>query len=153
MASTDFGFKTVDEQDKARRVRGVFDAVAGKYDVMNDLMSLGLHRAWKAFTLAQSGVREGSRVLDIAGGTGDMALEFARRAGSTGEVWLTDINRPMLEAGRDRLLDRGASARVLDLIFHLPHSTLDRRNRPKLRDAPRDQMGRPMRSMAATSRM
>ena len=103
---THFGYQEVPEAEKARRVDGVFTSVAGKYDLMNDLMSVGMHRAWKAFTLAQSGVREGSRVLDIAGGTGDMALEFARRAGSTGEVWLTDINRPMLEAGRDRLLDR-----------------------------------------------
>ena len=81
---THFGYQEVPEAEKARRVDGVFTSVAGKYDLMNDLMSVGMHRAWKAFTLAQSGVREGSRVLDIAGGTGDMALEFARRAGSTG---------------------------------------------------------------------
>jgi len=104
---THFGYQTVGEEEKARRVDSVFSSVAGKYDLMNDLMSAGMHRAWKAFAISQSGVREGSRVLDIAGGTGDMALAFARRAGSTGEVWLTDINRAMLEAGRNRLLDHG----------------------------------------------
>jgi demethylmenaquinone methyltransferase/2-methoxy-6-polyprenyl-1,4-benzoquinol methylase len=107
MSSTHFGFETVDERDKARRVRGVFDSVASRYDVMNDLMSGGLHRAWKAYTLMVSGVREGSRVLDIAGGTGDLALAFARKVGATGQVVHTDINEAMLRTGRDRLLDAG----------------------------------------------
>lgn len=105
--STHFGYENVDEEEKARRVDGVFSSVAGKYDLMNDLMSAGMHRAWKSFALSQSGVRAGARVLDIAGGTGDMALEFAKIAGPGGEVWLTDINRPMLEGGRDRMLDQG----------------------------------------------
>jgi demethylmenaquinone methyltransferase/2-methoxy-6-polyprenyl-1,4-benzoquinol methylase len=106
-ADTDFGFQRVAEGEKARRVAGVFGSVAPRYDLMNDLMSLGLHRAWKAFAVAMSGVREGDRVLDVAGGSGDLARALARRAGPTGEVWLTDISRPMLEAGRDRLLDDG----------------------------------------------
>ncbi|MBI4290203.1 MAG: bifunctional demethylmenaquinone methyltransferase/2-methoxy-6-polyprenyl-1,4-benzoquinol methylase UbiE [Betaproteobacteria bacterium] len=105
--NTHFGFQTVAEEEKAKKVAGVFSSVAEKYDLMNDLMSGGMHRLWKAFTIAQSGVREGSRVLDIAGGSGDLAREFARRAGSSGEVWLTDINRSMLEVGRDRLFDHG----------------------------------------------
>jgi demethylmenaquinone methyltransferase / 2-methoxy-6-polyprenyl-1,4-benzoquinol methylase len=104
---TDFGFQSVPEEEKAKKVAGVFSSVAGKYDLMNDLMSGGLHRLWKAFTVARSGVREGSRVLDIAGGSGDLARELARRAGTSGEVWLTDINRSMLEVGRDRLFDDG----------------------------------------------
>jgi demethylmenaquinone methyltransferase/2-methoxy-6-polyprenyl-1,4-benzoquinol methylase len=107
MASTDFGFKTVDEQDKARRVRGVFDAVAGNYDVMNDLMSLGLHRAWKAYTLLVADVKPGQRVLDIAGGTGDMALAFADKVGASGQVVHTDINLAMLKQGRERLINQG----------------------------------------------
>ena len=107
MSETNFGFKKVDEAGKARRVAGVFNSVAHKYDLMNDLMSGGLHRLWKAFAVAQSGVREGHRVLDIAAGSGDLARAFARRAGASGQVWLTDINRAMLEVGRDRLLDRG----------------------------------------------
>ncbi len=107
MSSTHFGFESVDEQDKARRVRRVFDSVAPRYDVMNDLMSLGLHRAWKAYTLFVSNVRVGDRVLDIAGGTGDLALAFARKVGSTGMVVHTDINEAMLRTGRDRLLDAG----------------------------------------------
>ena len=105
--TTHFGFQTVEERDKASRVRGVFDSVANRYDVMNDLMSAGLHRLWKTFAIAQSGVREGSRVLDIAGGTGDLSLAFAKRVGKTGQVWLTDINNAMLTRGRDRLTDRG----------------------------------------------
>jgi len=104
---TDFGFQRVGEGDKARRVAHLFESVAPRYDLMNDLMSLGLHRAWKAFAVALSGVREGDRVLDVAGGSGDLALALARRVGPTGEVWLTDVNRAMLAAGRDRLLDDG----------------------------------------------
>jgi demethylmenaquinone methyltransferase/2-methoxy-6-polyprenyl-1,4-benzoquinol methylase len=107
VSKTHFGYREVDEAEKAAHVGGVFSSVAAKYDLMNDLMSGGLHRLWNAFTVAQAGVREGERVLDIAGGSGDLAREFARRAGASGEVWLTDVNRAMLELGRDRLLDRG----------------------------------------------
>jgi len=107
MSSTHFGFEPVDERDKARRVRGVFDSVAPRYDLMNDLMSLGLHRAWKAFTVMVANPQPGQRVLDIAGGTGDLALAFARKVGATGRVVHTDINEAMLRAGRDRLLDAG----------------------------------------------
>ena len=107
MSQTHFGFESVGEQEKSRRVAGVFSSVAGKYDLMNDLMSGGVHRLWKAFAIARSGVRAGQRVLDVAGGSGDLASEFARRAGPSGEVWLTDINGDMLSAGRDRLLDKG----------------------------------------------
>jgi demethylmenaquinone methyltransferase/2-methoxy-6-polyprenyl-1,4-benzoquinol methylase len=107
MATTDFGFKTVDEQEKARRVRGVFDSVASKYDVMNDLMSMGLHRAWKAYTVMVANLQPGDQVLDIAGGTGDMAQAFAAKVGSTGTVVHTDINLAMLRQGRDRLTDEG----------------------------------------------
>ena len=104
---THFGFEQVAETDKARRVAGVFDSVAGRYDLMNDLMSGGLHRLWKVFTIDRSGVREGSRVLDVAGGTGDLSLAFAKRTGKSGQVWLTDINNAMLTHGRDRLADKG----------------------------------------------
>jgi demethylmenaquinone methyltransferase/2-methoxy-6-polyprenyl-1,4-benzoquinol methylase len=110
---THFGYQQVPEDDKARKVAGVFESVAPKYDLMNDLMSLGLHRAWKAFTVAVSGVRAGDRVLDVAGGSGDLARAFARRVGPTGEVWLTDINGAMLGVGRDRLLDAGLTAPIL----------------------------------------
>ena len=107
MSTTHFGFQSVDEQEKARRVRGVFDSVASKYDVMNDLMSAGLHRAWKAYTVMVANLREGQRVLDIAGGTGDLALAFSKKVGTTGQVVHTDINEAMLRTGRDRLLDAG----------------------------------------------
>lgn len=107
MSQTHFGFQQVDEREKASKVAGVFHSVASKYDVMNDLMSGGLHRIWKMFTIAQAAVRPGYKVLDIAGGTGDLAKAFARQAGPTGEVWLTDINESMLRVGRDRLLDAG----------------------------------------------
>ena len=105
--TTDFGFQEVPEDEKAKRVGGVFTSVARSYDVMNDLMSLGLHRVWKRFTIDQSGVRPGDRVLDVAGGTGDLAREFSRRVGATGTVVLTDINGAMLGVGRDRLIDQG----------------------------------------------
>jgi demethylmenaquinone methyltransferase/2-methoxy-6-polyprenyl-1,4-benzoquinol methylase len=105
--TTDFGFQEVPEEEKARRVAGVFDSVARRYDVMNDLMSLGLHRVWKRFTIERSGVRRGDRVLDVAGGTGDLARQFASRVGDTGMVVLTDINNAMLGIGRNRLLDEG----------------------------------------------
>ena len=107
MSSTHFGFKTVDEADKARHVRSVFDSVAPKYDVMNDLMSAGLHRAWKAYTVMVANLQEGDRALDIAGGTGDLALAFSRKVGRTGQVVHTDINQAMLSTGRNRLLDAG----------------------------------------------
>ena len=104
---THFGFEQVAEAEKARRVANVFDSVAQRYDLMNDLMSAGMHRLWKSFTIARSGVREGSRVLDVAGGTGDLSLAFARKVGKSGQVWLTDINKSMLINGRDRLCDNG----------------------------------------------
>ncbi|RQO76338.1 bifunctional demethylmenaquinone methyltransferase/2-methoxy-6-polyprenyl-1,4-benzoquinol methylase UbiE [Aquitalea sp. FJL05] len=104
---THFGFKTVAESEKAGKVADVFHSVAKKYDVMNDLMSGGLHRVWKHFTLTTSGVKPGDKVLDIAGGTGDLARGWSKRVGKKGEVWLTDINSSMLTVGRDRLLDEG----------------------------------------------
>jgi demethylmenaquinone methyltransferase/2-methoxy-6-polyprenyl-1,4-benzoquinol methylase len=106
-SKTHFGFEQVAEAEKARRVAQVFDSVAHRYDIMNDLMSGGMHRLWKSFTIARSGVREGSRVLDVAGGTGDLSLAFARKVGKAGQVWLTDINNAMLTHGRDRLCDKG----------------------------------------------
>ena len=130
MTDTHFGYQTVREQDKAAKVREVFSSVAQKYDVMNDLMSLGLHRAWKAFAIAQSGVRPGQRVLDVAGGTGDLARAFARRvapddnggnSGNSGQVWLSDINGAMLGVGRDRLLDEGLDVPAVQCnAEHLP---------------------------------
>ena len=111
--TTDFGFQKVPEGEKARRVAGVFDSVATRYDVMNDLMSAGLHRLWKRFMVEASGVRPGDCVLDVAGGTGDVARLFARRVGATGSVVLTDVNASMLAIGRDRLLDAGVIAPVL----------------------------------------
>ena len=105
--TTDFGFERVPPEEKARRVRGVFESVASKYDLMNDLMSAGLHRAWKRFAVETSGVRRGGAVLDVAGGTADLARLFAERVGPSGRVILTDINAAMLIAGRDRMLDEG----------------------------------------------
>ena len=107
MTQTHFGFKKVNEEDKARRVRGVFDSVASKYDIMNDLMSMGMHRAWKAYAVMVAHVQAGDAVLDIAGGTGDMAQAFAKQVGPKGTVVHTDINLAMLRQGRDRLLDEG----------------------------------------------
>jgi demethylmenaquinone methyltransferase/2-methoxy-6-polyprenyl-1,4-benzoquinol methylase len=106
-AGTHFGYEKVTEDTKAARVREVFDRVAGKYDLMNDLMSAGLHRVWKAFAVTLSGVRAGERVLDVAAGSGDLSRAFAKRVGPAGQVWATDINGNMLAAGRDRLLDVG----------------------------------------------
>ncbi len=107
MASTHFGFKTVDEQEKARHVKSVFDSVAPNYDIMNDLMSGGLHRLWKRYTIAVANPQPGQAVLDIAGGTGDLSSAFARRVGPIGQVVHTDINEAMLREGRDRLLNEG----------------------------------------------
>jgi demethylmenaquinone methyltransferase / 2-methoxy-6-polyprenyl-1,4-benzoquinol methylase len=107
MERTHFGYEQVSPEEKSRRVRGVFDSVTGKYDLMNDLMSFGLHRGWKRFAVEVSGVRAGARVLDLAGGTGDLARLFARRVGAAGTVVHTDINGAMLAAGRDKLLDGG----------------------------------------------
>ena len=109
MNTTHFGFDSVDEADKAQRVRGVFDSVATRYDLMNDLMSMGLHRAWKAYTVMVANVSEGSRVLDIAAGTGDLAVAFAKKVGASGQVVHTDINEAMLRTGRDRLLNAGVA--------------------------------------------
>lgn len=106
-STTHFGFQTVREAEKASRVAEVFHSVATKYDVMNDLMSGGLHRIWKHFTVGRADVRPGMKVLDIAGGTGDIAKALAKKAGPSGEVWLTDINSSMLGVGRDRMLDNG----------------------------------------------
>jgi demethylmenaquinone methyltransferase/2-methoxy-6-polyprenyl-1,4-benzoquinol methylase len=105
--TTHFGFQTVAEEEKAKKVAGVFTSVASKYDVMNDLMSAGLHRVWKRFAVSVSGVRAGDRVLDVAGGSADMSRLFLKKVGSGGQVVLTDINNAMLRVGRDRLLDEG----------------------------------------------
>jgi demethylmenaquinone methyltransferase/2-methoxy-6-polyprenyl-1,4-benzoquinol methylase len=105
--TTHFGYETVAEEDKAKRVAEVFTSVASKYDIMNDLMSAGLHRVWKNFTIQISGVRAGERVLDVAGGSADLSRKFAKRVGNTGQVWLTDINNAMLRVGRDRMIDDG----------------------------------------------
>ncbi len=107
MSKTHFGYESVDEQEKASRVRGVFDSVASKYDVMNDLMSVGMHRAWKAYTVMVANLKPGDKALDIAGGTGDLAMAFAKKVGPTGQVVHTDINEAMLRTGRDRLTNLG----------------------------------------------
>ena len=121
MSSTHFGFQSVDEHDKASRVRGVFDSVAPKYDVMNDLMSMGLHRAWKAYTVLVANVKPGQKVLDIAGGTGDLAMAFAPKVGANGQVFHTDINEAMLREGRNRLMDAGVNLPTLVCdAEHLP---------------------------------
>ena len=106
----DFGYEQVPPAEKAARVRSVFDRVARRYDLMNDLMSLGLHRVWKAIAIAIARPRPGERMLDVAAGSGDLALALSKRVSPSGEVWLTDLNRRMLERGRDRLLDAGALA-------------------------------------------
>ena len=110
--TTHFGYRTVDSNDKAGLVRDVFDSVADRYDVMNDLMSGGIHRLWKRFTIGEAGVRSGDRVLDIAGGTGDLAAAFAKQCGPDGQVVLADINHAMLRVGRDRLFDRGIAGNL-----------------------------------------
>ena len=110
MSQTHFGYQSVDENEKAARVRGVFDSVAQNYDVMNDALSAGMHRLWKRYTVAVSGAKEGDRVLDIAGGTGDLTRLFARKVGQRGQVIHTDINEAMLRVGRDRMLNEGVLA-------------------------------------------
>ncbi|HUY83037.1 MAG TPA: class I SAM-dependent methyltransferase, partial [Steroidobacteraceae bacterium] len=110
--TTDFGFETVDWAEKSRRVRSVFESVAGRYDLMNDLMSLGAHRLWKRFALALAGLRPGQSALDVAGGTGDLAIGLARQVGKDGRVVLSDINEAMLLRGRDRVLDHGIAGNV-----------------------------------------
>jgi len=110
--TTDFGFKRVARDAKAGMVRGVFDSVASRYDLMNDLMSGGIHRLWKRFTIELSAARPGQTVLDIAGGTGDLAARFSRLVGPEGKVILADINAAMLEVGRDRLIDKGAAGNI-----------------------------------------
>lgn len=112
MKTVDFGYQQVSPAQKNARVRSVFDSVAGNYDLMNDLMSGGLHRLWKRFALAQTGLRPGQRALDVASGTGDLGAGLARQVGRDGRAVLTDINREMLERGRDRLIDRGFAARA-----------------------------------------
>ncbi len=119
--TTDFGFQKVTEGEKAKKVAGVFSSVANRYDIMNDLMSAGLHRVWKRFAVEMSGVRKGGRVLDVAGGTGDLSSLFLSRVGAGGEVWLTDINREMLGRGRDRLIDAGRAVPAVQCdAEHLP---------------------------------
>jgi len=110
--ATHFGFEQVPVQEKAARVKAVFDSVATRYDVMNDLMSLGIHRLWKKFAVELAAVRPGQRVLDVAGGTGDLTLRFTQQVGEQGEVILSDINADMLNMGRDRLLDQGMGAKI-----------------------------------------
>ena len=110
--TTHFGFKTVSTDEKASMVRGVFDSVASRYDLMNDLMSAGLHRLWKRFTIDQAALKPGNIVLDLAGGTGDLSREFARKVGKDGHVILADINAAMLQQGRRRLIDAGISGNV-----------------------------------------
>jgi demethylmenaquinone methyltransferase/2-methoxy-6-polyprenyl-1,4-benzoquinol methylase len=110
--TTHFGYKEVPVKEKEQHVAGVFHSVASKYDVMNDLMSMGIHRLWKRFTLQASNIRPGAKVLDIAGGTGDLALKFSRMVGSSGQVVLADINASMLNVGRDRLTDEGAVGNI-----------------------------------------
>ena len=121
MSSTHFGFQAVNAQDKSKHVRRVFDSVASKYDVMNDLMSLGLHRVWKHYTTTVADIRPGYQVLDIAGGTGDLSMAFAKQVGPTGRVVHTDINEAMLRTGRDRLVDHG---------FNLPTLVCDAEKLP-----------------------
>ena len=119
--TTHFGFQTVPEEEKAKHVEGVFTSVAGKYDVMNDLMSAGLHRLWKRYAVSVSGVRRGQRVLDVAGGSADLSRLFLKEVGETGQVVLTDINNAMLRVGRDRLLDEGIATPTAQCdAEHLP---------------------------------
>lgn len=119
--TTDFGFTEVKTEDKKRLVGQVFDSVADKYDLMNDLMSAGIHRIWKQFTIDCSGVRSGHRVLDLASGTGDLALAFARRVGSSGQVVMSDINHAMLTVGRDKTINRGVIGNIAHVLADAQH--------------------------------
>lgn len=110
--TTHFGFKDVNASEKVKLVKGVFDSVADKYDLMNDVMSMGVHRLWKQATIARSGIRPGDTVLDLAGGTGDLTLKFSRKVGPEGKVILGDINESMVRVGRDRLIDEGVDGNV-----------------------------------------
>ena len=110
--TTHFGYEQVDWKEKQRRVAGVFDSVADNYDLMNDAMSLGIHRLWKRFAIERSGARPGQRILDLAGGTGDLAAKLSRIVGPSGEVVIGDINAAMLNVGRERLLDQGVSGNI-----------------------------------------
>jgi len=114
--TVDFGYEKVTPAEKTARVRGVFDSVAGRYDLMNDLMSGGMHRLWKRFALGQTGLRPGQRALDVASGTGDIGAGLARQVGASGLAVLTDINRETLSRGRDRLIDQGLAAQVQFMI-------------------------------------
>ena len=105
--TTHFGYQTVDKNEKESKVAGVFHSVAAQYDIMNDVMSFGIHRLWKRFTIDASGVRPGNKVLDLAGGTGDLTAKFSKLVGKDGKVILADINSSMLNVGRDKLRDRG----------------------------------------------
>ncbi len=109
---THFGYQTVDKNEKQKKVADVFHSVAAKYDLMNDVMSMGIHRLWKRFTIEMSGVRKGQSVLDLAGGTGDLAAKFADKVGTEGRVVLADINESMLNVGRDKLIDKGYGGRI-----------------------------------------
>jgi demethylmenaquinone methyltransferase/2-methoxy-6-polyprenyl-1,4-benzoquinol methylase len=121
MSQTHFGFETVDETEKAKKVAGVFTNVASKYDIMNDLMSVGLHRLWKRFAVGLANVHEGNRVLDVAGGSADLSRLFLKKVGRSGQVVLTDINNAMLRVGRDRLLDEGIATPTAQCdAEHLP---------------------------------
>ena len=121
MAETHFGFETVDEKEKAKKVAGVFTSVASKYDIMNDLMSVGLHRVWKRFAVGLANVHTGQRVLDVAGGSADLSRLFLKAVGPSGQVVLTDINNAMLRVGRDRLLDEGIATPTTQCdAEHLP---------------------------------
>ena len=121
MAETHFGFQTVPEEEKAKKVAGVFTSVASKYDIMNDLMSVGLHRIWKRFAVGLANVHEGNRVLDVAGGSADLSRLFLQKVGRSGQVVLTDINNAMLRVGRDRLLDEGIATPTAQCdAEHLP---------------------------------
>lgn len=111
-STIDFGFSEVPVSEKVKKVKGVFDSVAGNYDIMNDVMSMGIHRVWKRQTIDLSGVRPGHKVLDLAGGTGDLSKAFAKRVGKDGKVVLADINESMVRVGRDRLIDEGISGNV-----------------------------------------
>ncbi len=123
--TTHFGFEEVAVEEKAHRVADVFHSVAGKYDIMNDLMSGGIHRLWKRFTIEMSAVRPGHKVLDIAGGTGDLAYKFSQLVGDSGQVVLSDINSSMLGVGRDRLLDRGVNQNVQYVQLDAQHIPFD----------------------------